>query len=289
MSASEVITKLVAGLNARDSAALGDLTSESLLINGHEEPRSQFVATVLKLAQISPDISTTIDTTVISTNGDSGFVRCIHRMTLTQPTLGYEPRTVPSEFLETIFVRVVDGKLVEINTISELKAFAGIKNLDEEVKRVKSIEVQPVPEGVDLRANYEAFVACLNDRSIQEREVAARFFCETVMHNGVDISLDDSLGYLRKTTTVIEDQKYNLQEVIVDTEKQQIATHVVITGTPRKPLYGVEPTGKGVEFPAHIVYQLSGGKFRQIYNLSDVKAYRDCLEKWGPSLVAIGE
>ena len=276
-SASEVIANLVAGLNARDSDALGALTEESLLVNGNQEPKSQFVATVLGLTHMCPDISTSVDALVTNAAGDLGFARCIHRLTLVQSAFGFEARNEPSEFVETLFVKVVNGKLVEINTISELKGFVGIKNLDEEVKKVKNLDVQPAPEETDLRANYQAFVSCLNDRSIQEKEVASQYFCDTIMHNGVDISLDASLVFLKKAAANIENQQFRLKQVIIDEKQQRIATHAIITGTPRQPLHGIDPTGKDVEFSAHVIYQLNGGKIRQIYNLWDMKAYRECL------------
>lgn len=277
-SASEVYGNLIAAFNARDWDAVGALHADTVIVNGEKQPKQQLVDAISGVSSLSPDVTSNTDVIVSEADGEVVFARCIHRLTLTQPAFGFEPRREPVEFLEHGFFQVESGNITAINMITEMDGFTGIKNLDQGVLKVQSLEVKPAPDGLDIKASYEAFVASLNNRSVQQKDIAARFFCDTIMHNGIDKSLDESLGFLKGAAAIIENQRFTLKDVIIDTVKQQIATRAIITGTPRKPIQGIEPTGKSVEFPAHVFYQLDGGKIRQIYNLWDMKAYRSSLE-----------
>ena len=274
-TAGELYTSFVAAMNARDWATAESLLAPSPTVNGQPLSSAFLITQISGLSGLGPDLVSTIDLIHETQAGDAAFTRVIHRLTLSQDAFGAKATGKPVEFAEHSLFKVEDGKVAVINTMMDFEALR--EGAEEQIRWApKLVQPAPAPEGFDLQATYDAYVASLNDRTFNQKYL--EFTNDTLTHNTNDLTADQFRGFLEEATKIIEGQKYHVAETIVDNEKQRIAARIVISGTPAKEFRGMKPTGKSVEFPENALYQFDGGKIKQITALLDLDAYRKGLE-----------
>lgn len=72
----------------------------------------------------------------------------------------------------------------------------------------------------------------------------------------------------------IPDMIFQVVDLIVDEDKQQVAARLEFTGTPVKNWEDVEPNGKEVNFSEQAFYWFEKGKICSVVSVVDMEAYR---------------
>jgi predicted ester cyclase len=273
-SPKELYTAFVKAINARDWQAAQAVLSPTTNVNGEDTPAEALVQKVAGLSMIGPDLVSTIDYLLPSPCGTKAFSRIIHRFTLTQDVMGAKATGAPVEFAEASFFFATEGKISKIYTILD---FDGMRSGAAEVRKVAPTMTAnaPAPAGFDLLASYKSYVDCVQRGPTVEE--LSKYCHERMIVNNQEIALEQFIATLNGAKATIEGMHWDLVEAIVDEEKQQIATRVILTGTPVAEFAGKAPNGKGVEFPEHVLYQLEGGKIKQMVQLMDLEVYRTSL------------
>ncbi|CCF47330.1 hypothetical protein CH063_04122 [Colletotrichum higginsianum] len=73
--------------------------------------------------------------------------------------------------------------------------------------------------------------------------------------------------------------RFEIQELLVDDETQQVAARLQITGTPVAEFAGARPNGKAVKFHEHCMYRFDKGKIALVWATMELDAYRRQLEE----------
>jgi predicted ester cyclase len=93
--------------------------------------------------------------------------------------------------------------------------------------------------------------------------------------NEVIAGIDAYTDHYRQLHAALPDFDASLADVVVDGDR--IATRFSVTGTHRKELLDVAPTGNEVRFPAQILFHFDNGAVAREYHLSDRTALREQL------------
>lgn len=70
---------------------------------------------------------------------------------------------------------------------------------------------------------------------------------------------------------------FNVRDLIVDEERQQICSRIEFTGTPVRSYAGAEPNGRSVRFAEHALYWLDKGQITRVFTVIDWQSYRKQL------------
>ncbi|KAA8635348.1 hypothetical protein SMACR_01546 [Sordaria macrospora] len=150
-----------------------------------------------------------------------------------------------TEYTRHMFVYFSDGKISEIQDI-----------VDGDEKRRQSANIVPVPNfrpppppsSIDLRQFYEDYIACINEKRIQQ-----------------------DLHQFCKGTVFVP------RTVLIDEAKQQIAVRIEFAGLPVKPFGGAMPNGRRVHFAEHAIYWLEQGKISHVLTIVDWEDFKSQL------------
>ncbi|KAK0384442.1 hypothetical protein NLU13_8528 [Sarocladium strictum] len=86
------------------------------------------------------------------------------------------------------------------------------------------------PAGFDLLASYTSYVDCVQRGPVVED--FSKYCSERLVVNNQNVALEQFSEILEGAKGTFEEMHWNLVEAVVDEEKQQIATRVMLTGQP---------------------------------------------------------
>lgn len=274
--ATQLYTAFVAAMNARDWKSAQEVFAPVTSVNGVDTPADALVQQISGISALGPDLVSTVDVVLPSANGTMAYSRVIHHFTLAQDAMGAKATGSPIEFAEASFFWVKEGKVYKNFTIVD---FDGLRSGVAEVPRVGPTlkAVAPAPEGFDLLATYKKYVDCVQRGP--DIDELSNYCPEKLTVNGHEVELEQYISGIEAAKSTIEGMHWELVEAVVDNEKQQIATRVMLTGRPVKEFAGAQPTGNTVEFAEHVLYQFDGGKIKQVVQLMDLEGFRASLQK----------
>lgn len=88
----------------------------------------------------------------------------------------------------------------------------------------------PAPADCDLLASHTSCVDCVQRGPVAED--LSDYCTERLVANNQNVALEQFFAILEGTRGTVEGMHWNLVEAVVDEEKQQIATRVMLTGQP---------------------------------------------------------
>lgn len=177
-----------------------------------------------------------------------------------------------TEYTRHMFVYFSDGKISEIQDI-----------VDGDEKRRQSANIVPVPNfrpppppsSIDLRQFYEDYIACINEKRIQQD---LHQFCKgTVVWNGAEMALKNYGQLMENAFDAIDGLQFVPRTVLIDEAKQQIAVRIEFAGLPVKPFGGAMPNGRRVHFAEHAIYWLEQGKISHVLTIVDWEDFKSQL------------
>lgn len=119
----------------------------------------------------------------------------------------------------------------------------------------------------EAEIRYKAYIDCINNSTMTTE--LEKYCKSTVIHNDRSLSLDQYRELIQEAKDAIPDIHFHIDKLVADERKGVIAAILTFTGTPIKPLEGLESNGKSVRFSEHVFYQLSDGKIEQVWSLID--------------------
>ena len=150
-------------------------------------------------------------------------------------------------------------------------------------QRASAILTQPGPDpqapaaaaaGRTLGDTYRAYIAAINGGAADMSSRLPEFCHPVVTHNGQELSLQQYQGLMEDAQDAIPDIVFDVADLIVDEDRQQVAARLEFTGTPVKTWAGMKPNGTAVHFSEQVFYWFDEGRVRSVVSLVDMEAYR---------------
>ena len=127
-------------------------------------------------------------------------------------------------------------------------------------------------EPQQLSAVYREYLACLNTRRWDD---LGRFVADDVRYNGEAVGLAGYRAMLEADVDNIPDLQFVPDILLAD--RDVVSCRLVFHCTPRRRVFGVEPTGAQVSFAEHVFYRMVDAKIADVRSLIDTQAVRDQL------------
>ncbi|KUI57378.1 hypothetical protein VP1G_04724 [Cytospora mali] len=146
--------------------------------------------------------------------------------------------------------------------------------------RASTIQSRPnparahIPRQQTLTEKYHAYIATINAGPAAMACRLTEFCHPIVTHNGQALSLQRYQRLMEDTQAAIPDITFQVADLIVNEEKQQVAARLEFRGTPVSIWAGVKPNGKEVKFSEMVFYWFDEGKIRNVVSLVDMGSYR---------------
>ncbi|KAK6065356.1 SnoaL-like polyketide cyclase [Seiridium cupressi] len=119
----------------------------------------------------------------------------------------------------------------------------------------------------ELKSFYHSYIDAIN---VDLSEAAlANFVHAEVTHNGQHLSLAQYVDLISESSSAFDNMIAHVYTVVANEEKQCIAARIEWAGTLVKPLRGVEPNGRSVQFTEIVFYGLESGKFVRVWSVVD--------------------
>ncbi|KAF6814854.1 SnoaL-like polyketide cyclase [Colletotrichum sojae] len=262
-------------LNNRRWDAMGNHLADNLIRNSHSQTRDEHIDRLRSRTDVFAGFSVKIDTMLVDRQARAVAARYVNRMTLTDAMMSVDPVGRALEFDEQCFVWFDDrGKIARIRTLQDND---GIRAQQATAAVTPRFLMRTLPdELVDLRALYRDYVAAMNGRG-GEQELR-RFCGPRVRHNDRPLSLADYARSMQMSHEAIAGLHFEIQELLVDDETQQVAARLQITGTPVSEFAGVRPNGKSVKFHEHCMYRFDRGRISVVWATMELDSFRLQLE-----------
>lgn len=127
-------------------------------------------------------------------------------------------------------------------------------------------------EPQQLSAVYRDYLACLNSRRWDD---LGRFVADDVRYNGEPVGLAGYRAMLEADVDNIPDLQF-VPEILL-TDGDVVSCRLVFCCTPRRRIFGAEPTGARVTSAEHVFYRMVDAKIVDVRSLIDTQAVRDQL------------
>jgi predicted ester cyclase len=127
-------------------------------------------------------------------------------------------------------------------------------------------------EPQQLLAVYRDYLACLNARRWDD---LGRFVAQDVRYNDEPVGLAGYRAMLEADVDNIPDLRFVPEILLADGEV--VSCRLVFRCTPRRAIFGVEPTGAPVTFAEHVFYRMVDARIVDVRSLIDAQAVRDQL------------
>ncbi|KAK9775934.1 hypothetical protein SCAR479_07459 [Seiridium cardinale] len=184
------------------------------------------------------------------------------------PTTG-EPFRVFSH--ELVWFR--DDKVYDILTLTGMNEALQRLSLSDTISASHRLELgtKKLANG-KLKSFYHSYIYAIN---VDLSEAAlAKFVHAEVTHNGQHLSLAQYVDLISKSSSAFENMIAHIYTVVANEEKQYIAARIEWTGTLVKPLRGVEPNGRSVQFTEIVFYGLESGKIMRVWSVVDWDTFK---------------
>ena len=98
----------------------------------------------------------------------------------------------------------------------------------------------------------------------------ASFYTSTIKVNDVPMGPGAVTAQFAPLIAAFPDWHWEIRHLVVDGD--YIAVHFTVTGTHQGAFQGIEATGRRVTISEFTLYRLEGGKFAEVWDLTDVDA-----------------
>ncbi|KAB5578891.1 hypothetical protein GE09DRAFT_1091405 [Coniochaeta sp. 2T2.1] len=169
---------------------------------------------------------------------------------------------------------------IRAGKISEIKA---ITDADMANQSLDHVDPSPQPlskEGsqqrpLDLYQFYTSYIGCINSRTMETE--LHKYCLPHVIWGGRKLPVDEYRKVMEDSFDAISGLSFDVRDLVVDDDRQQIFSRIEFTGVPVRSYAGVEPNGRTVRFAEHAMYWLDAGKIARVVTVIDWKAYRKQL------------
>ncbi|WYZ44452.1 hypothetical protein EsH8_VII_000888 [Colletotrichum jinshuiense] len=263
-------------LNNRKFDVIGNHLADTIDRNNRTQTRQEHIDRLRSRVESLTGFSIKIDTILVDRKAQAVAARYVNRVTVAEPMMYVDAVGKTYEFDEQCLLWFNErGKISRMLTLQ-----------DNDAVRLQTPEAQMTPrfltrrmpeEPVDLRAVYVAYVDSINNRTMAR--VFPRCCKKEVRHNNRQLALHDYWRSMEASQEAISGLKFEIQELLVDEETQQVAARLEITGTPVSEFAGASPNGKSVKFHEHCMYRFDKGKIALVWATMELDAYRRQLEE----------
>ncbi|WQF87036.1 Putative polyketide cyclase SnoaL, NTF2-like domain superfamily [Colletotrichum destructivum] len=263
-------------LNNRRFDVIGNHLADTLERNNRTQTREEHIDRLRSRVEALSSFRIKIDTLLVDKKARAVAVRYINRVALADAMMFVDKPGTTYEFDEQCFVWFdAQGKIARMLTLQDND---GIRLQTPEAAVTPRFLTRSTPqEPVDLAAVYRRYIASVNHGT-----TAAEFprCCRReVRHNDRVMSLEEYRRGVEGSREAISGLRFEIQELLVDDETQQVAARLQITGTPVAEFAGARPNGKAVKFHEHCMYRFDKGKIALVWATMELDAYRRQLEE----------
>ncbi|KAK1594628.1 SnoaL-like polyketide cyclase [Colletotrichum navitas] len=263
-------------LNNRKFDIIGNHIADTIERNNRTQTRQEHIDRLRSRVEGLATFQIKIDTLLVDKKAKAVAVRYINRVTLNDAMMNPDTVGKTYEFDEQCFVWFDDrGKMARMLTLQDNDA---IRLQTPEAAVTPRFFTRSAPkEPVDLAAAYRKYVASIN-RGTMAKEFP-RYCKREVRHNNRVLPLEEYWRGMEASREAISGLQFDIQELLVDDETQQVASRLQITGTPVAEFAGAKPNGKSVKFHQHCMYRFDNGKIALVWATMELDSYRRQLEE----------
>ncbi|KAK1624829.1 SnoaL-like polyketide cyclase [Colletotrichum phormii] len=263
-------------LNNRKFDVIGNHLADTLERNNRTQTREEHVERLRSRVQGLANFKIKIDTLLVDKKAQAVAVRYINCVTLAEAMMDVDPVGTTYEFDEQCFVWFDDrGKISRMLTLQDND---GIRLQTPEAATTPRFFMRSLPaEPIDLAATYRKYVASINRRSMVKE--FPRYCKKELRHNNRVLSVQDYARSMQYSQEAISGLWFNIQELLVDEETQQVAVRLQISGTPVQEFADAKPNGKSVKFHQHCMYRYDKGKIALVWATMELDSYRRQLQE----------
>ena len=244
--------------------------NSNVLHNGTDVLSTDVISKIREEVEAIPNKKTSIDMLIIDSRPVKLAARLIHSGTLEESYRGADVTGKKIEWVEHMFCWFEDGKIVQIATLVDVD---GLRGQDTKVERSPSTDRKKSAEPVDLKEAYRRYVHSINTLTMKKEFPK---YCQPhLTHNTRRLSIDEYRTFIEASFDNIQGLTFNVKEVIVDDEAQQLAARIEFTGRSAKEFMGIPPTGRAIDLCEHVYYAFDEGKITWVWALLDLEAYRN--------------
>lgn len=120
---------------------------------------------------------------------------------------------------------------------------------------------------MNVKKQYEAYIACLNDRNLEK---LGDFVDDQVVYNGSPIGLNGYYNMLAGNYLDIPDLRFSIDLVVADADI--IGTRLIFDCHPVGEFLGYKINGRRVLFYENVFYRFSGQRIVEVWSVIDAKA-----------------
>ncbi|KAL0935502.1 SnoaL-like polyketide cyclase [Colletotrichum truncatum] len=254
---------------------IGNHLADNILRNGHTQTREDHISRLRSRTEGLAGFKIKIDTMLVDKKAQAVAARYINRMTLVEAMVYVDPVGKSFEFDEQCYVWFDEkGKISRIVTLQDND---GIRAQNPTAATTPKFLTRKMPdEPVDLQALYRAYVASINNRTTGSE--FPKLCRKEVRHNNRPFSVENYGRIMEQSHEAISGLHFEIQELLVDEDTQQVAARLEITGTPISEFAGVRPNGKSVKFHEHCMYRFDKGKIAVVWATMELDSFRRQLE-----------
>ncbi|KAI1841659.1 hypothetical protein JX265_009326 [Neoarthrinium moseri] len=230
------------------------------------------------LEVFGPDCSFTADAVVADAEAGCIAARCLAEVTLVQPFLGLQPNGKRVRFFETQFVWFEDQRVRELRRVPDLDDFRRqmSSRAEETTPDLMGLPLElPTSRHLDnagLKSFYRSYIKAINE-DLSESSLSE--FCNpSVVHNAKTLSLSQYVSLIDDSSSAVREMTAHIHTIVADEKSQRIAARIEWSGEPIKTLAGIDPNGRSVRFPEHVIYQLEAGKIARVWAIVDWDSFR---------------
>ena len=264
-------------VNQRDADTLSALVADTVTYENKQVAGREYVRQLLDVLESASAEKVELDMITIDKTTRGVAARLIIQGTLKKPYLGAQVTGNPIEWVEYPLIWFdASHKIVRYLVLTDTEV---LRSNTARVARTPTFHYAPAPSpDFDLKTMYEGYLHTVNNAETAARENLYKYAQSRVTHNLQDATLDEFRGFLEANAGVVDDLRLTVTELIVDEETQQIASRIVLTGTPKEEFMGVQPTGRAMRFPEHAMYKLDGGKIAYVWAVRDADTLKESLK-----------
>ncbi|GKT64345.1 snoaL-like polyketide cyclase [Colletotrichum tofieldiae] len=263
-------------LNNRKFDVIGNHLADTLERNNRTQTREEHIDRLRSRVEGLATFQIKIDTLLVDKKAKAVAVRYVNRVTLANAMMWVDTVGKTYEFDEQCFVWFDDkGKIARMLTLQDND---GIRRQTPEAGVTPRFFTRStLEEPVDLAAVYRKYVASINHGTMSED--FPRYCKSEVRHNNRVMPVEEYWCGMAASQEAISGLRFEIQELLVDEETQQVAARLQITGTPVSEFAGARPNGKSVKFHEHCMYRFDKGKIALVWATMELDSYRKQLEE----------
>ncbi|KAJ7025387.1 hypothetical protein C8F04DRAFT_1400662 [Mycena alexandri] len=193
-----------------------------------------------------------------------------------EPLLGVEPTGDVIRFFQQQIVSLKDGRVSKVLAVTDFDHVQ--RQLSGEQDRGEPDDIEPRHTAVgglttaELDRLYRDYITCINE---DLTEAGLSNFCHPiVVHSRKELTLERYCALIQGSSSAVRDMTAHIHTLVAQEQSQRVGVRLEWSGTPVTTLQGVEPNGRSVRFPEHVIYQLKSGKIARVWSVVDWEEFR---------------